>query len=68
MKAPTSYDHRLFTKILRAHKRAAARKNAEFYNLGWVADWVGICSKTSEGILTTNWVAEGKYTHKWQPF
>ena len=53
------------------HEKECEAKGAEFYNEGWGVDAsnteISIASKTSKGILTTNYDSStGKVEHDWE--
>lgn len=60
-------------KAMRIHAEEVERAGATFYNCGWGIEvdgnWISICSKTSEGLLTTNVDFDGVGTvdHYWTP-
>jgi len=58
------------TIAFRLHEAEAEARQAEFYNLGWGVDGseieISISSKTSRGILRTNYNSETGYCeHTW---
>jgi hypothetical protein len=49
-----------------AHQGEARRRRATFYNFGWVSEENAISSKTSKGILYTEWDAlTAQWRHHW---
>ena len=59
-------DRKAEDKLLNAHTEEAEAKGAEFYNLGWAMSDTGIASKTSQGILETQYGKEpNTFVHIW---
>lgn len=53
-------------RMIEAHEREMHRRKAEPYNFGWAMTDLGIASKTSKGILDTEWnKKKKKFIHSW---
>jgi hypothetical protein len=56
----SKYEYNLLRK---AHQRYANKLDCTFGNFGWVVDNNAICSKTSNGYLTTKRIMPNNYEH-----
>lgn len=59
-------DRKAEDKLLTAHTKEAEAKGADFYNLGWGWSDIDIASKTSRGILETQYGDQlDTFVHIW---